>query len=66
MQENGIAVRRYYTANHALKYYEGRYRNQDLGYTEAIRDRIVSLPLHTIMTEEELNKLFTTVERYIE
>lgn len=64
MQANGIAVRRYYTANHSLKYYEGKYRSQGLEFTEAIKDRIVSLPIHTVMTEEEFQKMFNTVAEY--
>lgn len=64
MQEKDIAVRRYYTANHDLKYYKGKYRNQDLSYTNAIKNNIVSLPIHTIMSEEELDYLFTTVKSY--
>ena len=64
MQENEITVRRYYTANHDLKYYKGRYRTQDISFTEAIKNNIVSLPLHTVMSEEELSYLFTTVENY--
>jgi dTDP-4-amino-4,6-dideoxyglucose len=64
MQSNGIAVRRYYTANHALKFYQGRYREQDLSFTNAIKDKIVSLPLHTVMSDGELEYLFTTVEAW--
>lgn len=64
MQSKGIAVRRYYTATHSLTYYKGKYRNQDLSYTEAIKDRIVSLPLHTIMSDEELDYLFLTINSY--
>ncbi len=64
MQDNEIVVRRYYTANHDLKYYKGRYRTQDISFTNAIKDNIVSLPLHTVMAEEELNYLFTSVENY--
>ena len=65
MQAKGIAVRRYYTANHALKFYKGRYREQDLSFTNAIKDNLVSLPLHTVMTEEELDYLFSTVGAYL-
>ena len=65
MQEKEIAVRRYYTANHDLDYYRGRYRSQDISYTNSIKDNIVSLPLHTIMSDEELDYLFTTVENYL-
>jgi dTDP-4-amino-4,6-dideoxygalactose transaminase len=64
MQSFNIAVRRYYTANHDLRYYVNRYRCQDLSFTNEIKDRIVSLPLHTIMTEEEFKYLFQTTERY--
>ncbi len=64
MQEHDIAVRRYYTANHDLKYYKGRYRNQDLSYTDQIKNNIVSLPIHTVMSNEELEYLFSTVKSY--
>lgn len=64
MQAKNIAVRRYYTANHDLKFYRGRYREQDLSFTNAIKDRIVSLPLHTIMSEEEMEYLFRAVGGY--
>lgn len=64
MQQHNIAVRRYYTANHELKFYKGKYRNQDISFTDAIKDRIVSLPLHTVMSDEELDYLFTIVENY--
>jgi dTDP-4-amino-4,6-dideoxygalactose transaminase len=64
MQAKNIAVRRYYTANHDLKFYRGRYREQDLSFTNAIKDNIVSLPLHTVMSEEELDYLFQTVQSY--
>jgi dTDP-4-amino-4,6-dideoxygalactose transaminase len=64
MQANNIAVRRYYTATHDLKFYKNKYRQHDLSFTNAIKDNIVSLPLHTIMTEEEFDHLFTTNKAY--
>jgi dTDP-4-amino-4,6-dideoxygalactose transaminase len=64
MQQQNIAVRRYYTANHELKFYNGKYRSHNLTFTNSIKDRIVSLPLHTVMTEEELTYLFEAVENY--
>lgn len=64
MQNKNIAVRRYYTANHSLSYYRGRYRCQDLAYTEIIKDRIVSLPLFTQMTDEEICYLFDSVSEF--
>jgi dTDP-4-amino-4,6-dideoxy-D-glucose transaminase len=64
MQAHDIAVRRYYTANHRLTYYRNKYRDQGLSFTEDIKDRVVSLPLHTIMTDEELDYLFTTISSF--
>lgn len=64
MQAKDIAVRRYYTANHDLKFYRGRYRQQDLSLTNAIKDNIVSLPLHTVMSDAEMDYLFASVSEY--
>ena len=64
MQTKGIAVRRYYTATHDLKFYRGKYRRQDLSFTESIKDNVVSLPLHTVMDDEELDYLFGAVTSY--
>jgi dTDP-4-amino-4,6-dideoxygalactose transaminase len=64
MQTKDIGVRRYYTANHDLKFYKGRYREQDLSFTNAIKDNIVALPLHTIMADEEMDYLFESVRIY--
>jgi dTDP-4-amino-4,6-dideoxygalactose transaminase len=64
MQANNIAVIRYYTATHELKFYKDRYRQNNLDFTNAIKDRIVSLPLHTIMTQEEFDHLFNTIQQY--
>ena len=64
MQEHQIAVRRYYTATHELKVYAGQYRRQDLTFTNAIKDNVVSLPLHTMMSGEEMDYLFNTVSAY--
>jgi len=64
MQSKNIAVRRYYTATHDLKFYRGSYRQQDLSFTNRIKDSVVSLPLHTIMTTEEMDYLFDSVGAY--
>ena len=64
MQSKNIAVRRYYTATHDLKFYCGKYREQDLSFTNRIKDSVVSLPLHTIMTTEEMDYLFDSVGAY--
>lgn len=66
MQAKGIAVRRYYTANHDLKFYRGKYRQQDLSFTNAIKDNIVSLPLHTVISDEEMDYLFAVTKSWFE
>ena len=64
MQSKEIGVRRYYTATHDLKFYRGRYRRQDLSFTDAIKDNLVALPLHTVMHDDEMEYLFDTVRSY--
>ncbi len=64
MVEKQIAVRRYYTATHDLKYYKNKYRCQNLDFTNKIKDQIVSLPIFTIMSNDELEYIFTSVENY--
>jgi dTDP-4-amino-4,6-dideoxygalactose transaminase len=64
MKDKRIAVRRYYTATHALKFYQGQYRRRPLDYTNQIKDRVVALPIHTIMSDAEMNYLFDAVASY--
>lgn len=64
MFDNGIMVRRYYTAVHSLDLYRDKYETQDLSFTNNIKDRLVALPIHTIMSETEINYLFDTVKKY--
>jgi len=64
MQARGVVVRRYYTATHDLKFYRGRYRHQDLSFTNSVKDNVVSLPIHTVMSEAEMEFLFDTVAAY--
>jgi dTDP-4-amino-4,6-dideoxygalactose transaminase len=64
MQKCGIGVRRYYTAVHTLKYFRNRYPELNLEHTESIKDRIVSLPLHTVMSDAEIDYLFQSVKRF--
>ena len=66
MQSKGIAVRRYYTATHDLKYYRNSYREQDLSFTNEIKDKIVSLPLHTVMTDDEIDWIFAATSSYFD
>lgn len=64
MNENGISVRRYYTAVHTLDFYKNRYQQLDLSFTEEIKDKVVSLPVHTQMSEDEIDYMFQTVKKY--
>ncbi|MBN1185428.1 MAG: DegT/DnrJ/EryC1/StrS family aminotransferase [Bacteroidales bacterium] len=64
MNKNDIAVRRYYTAVHGLTLYKNKFKELNLDFTNSIKEKIVSLPIHTEMSDSELNYLFTTVENY--
>ncbi len=64
MEEHGIAVRRYYTSVHTLKYYKNKYHELDLSFTNAITGKIVALPIHTIMDQSEMDHLFSVVADY--
>jgi dTDP-4-amino-4,6-dideoxygalactose transaminase len=64
MQSMGVAARRYYTAVHDLNYYRGKYQEMNLGFTDAIKDKIVALPIHTTMSDREMDYLFKTVTDY--
>ena len=64
MQQHGIIVRRYYTAVHTLDLYRNKYKQLNLDYTESIKDRLVAIPIHTIMLDEDIEYLFTTIEKY--
>ena len=61
MQNNGVVARRYYTAAHLLDLYRGKYETQDLSFTNSIKDRLVALPIHTVMSDDEIDYLFETV-----
>jgi dTDP-4-amino-4,6-dideoxygalactose transaminase len=47
-----------------LKFYRGRYREQDLSFTRSIQDNVVALPLHTVMSDAEMDYLFAAVAAY--
>ena len=64
LQANNITVRRYYTAVHDLDFYKGKYLSFNLDYTDAIKDRVVAIPLHTIMDDDEINYIFEIVTNY--
>jgi len=64
MNKKDISVRRYYTAVHTLKLYSKRYKELNLDYTNSIKDNIVALPIHTLMTKKEINYLFETILSY--
>ena len=64
MQENNIMVRRYYTAVHELDLYKNKYMSLDLSYTNEIKDRVVSIPIHTLMENNEIDYLCETVNNF--
>lgn len=64
LESKNILARRYYTANHTLDFYKNKYPEQDLSFTEYIKDRVVSLPIHTEMTIEEINYLGQIVKSF--
>jgi dTDP-4-amino-4,6-dideoxygalactose transaminase len=64
MKSRDIEVRRYYTATHDLQFYRGRYREQDLSFTNEIKDNVVALPLHTMMQDDEIDYLFSAMRDY--
>jgi len=64
MHDRGITVRRYYTAVHDLHFYKDKYTCGDLTFTDSIKNRIVSLPLHTDMDDAEIDYLFKCVNEY--
>ncbi len=64
MKKHEISVRRYYTCVHTLKLYKNKYSTHNLSFTNSIKDRIVALPIHTIMEKEEIEHLFNTVSKY--
>jgi dTDP-4-amino-4,6-dideoxygalactose transaminase len=79
LNQEDIACRRYYTAVHSLKLYRNKFmcdkrstcscsgycqEEEGLKYTNSIKDRIVSLPIHTEMKKEEIEYLFNTCKKY--
>jgi dTDP-4-amino-4,6-dideoxygalactose transaminase len=47
-----------------LQFYRGRYREQDLSFTNEIKDNVVALPLHTMMQDDEIDYLFSAMRDY--
>ncbi len=64
MAIKNISVRRYYTATHDLTFYRGKYRSQNLDYTNQIKYNIVAVPVHTIMEDDEISYIFDTISSY--
>ena len=62
--DNNIIVRRYYAIVHKLKYYENKYRELNLDFTNSINGRIVSIPIFSEINRDEVNYLFNTIEKY--
>ncbi len=67
LANKNIAVRRYYTLVHMLTYYKDRFLCGDLSYTEKeLNGKVVALPLHSLMEEDEINYLFDSITEYFE
>ena len=66
MHSHDIMVRRYYTAVHNLDLYKDKCKTLDLEYTNKVKDRVVSIPIHTVMSDDEINYLFNTVSNFFE
>ncbi len=64
MKEQNITVRRYYTAVHTLEVYKNKYKELDLELTESIKDKIIALPIHTVMEDNEINHLFNSINSF--
>ncbi len=64
MKGQNITVRRYYTAVHTLEVYKNKYKELDLKLTESIKDKIIALPIHTVMEDNEINHLFNSINSF--
>jgi dTDP-4-amino-4,6-dideoxygalactose transaminase len=64
LKEYEISARRYYTSVHTLKYYKDKYQSLNLDCTNSIKDRIVALPIHSIMEQSEIDYLFSVIEKF--
>jgi len=64
LKDHDISARRYYTSVHTLKYYKDKYQSLHLDYTNSIKNRIVALPIHSIMEQSEIDHLFSVIDKY--
>ena len=77
--KKNITTRRYYTAVHDLKYYKNKFKcfeysnckckkycEKKLGLkmTEYIKNKILALPLHSSMKNNETNYIFKTINKF--
>jgi dTDP-4-amino-4,6-dideoxygalactose transaminase len=64
MKERNINIRRYYTAVHDLKYYKNRYEENDLYFTNKIKNNIIALPIYSKMSDNKVNYLFSSIKNF--
>lgn len=64
MLQNNVMVRKYYTSTHTLDFYKSEYSNLNLEFTEKIKNKVVSIPIHTEMSDDEINYIFNTIKKY--
>ncbi len=68
LEKNNIYVRKYYTSVKDLTFYKNKFKylKNTFNYSEKIKNKIVSFPLHSDMSEEKIKYLFQTIENYFD
>ncbi len=67
MESKKIYCRRYYTSIHTTTFYRKRIKKKDIKaipFTEYIKNKIVALPLHTDMKDNQINHLFSSIDNF--
>jgi len=68
LQQKGIPSRIYYPGAHHLQeaYRYLGYKRGDFPVSEQLAETVLSLPMHTEMTEEQLEYIVNSVKKYFE
>ena len=67
MASKRIYCRRYYTSVHTTTYYKQKIEAKDLKripFTEKIKNKIVALPIHSEMTNDQINYFFKNIRNF--
>jgi dTDP-4-amino-4,6-dideoxygalactose transaminase/spore coat polysaccharide biosynthesis protein SpsF (cytidylyltransferase family) len=66
LSEEGIGTSVHFIPNHLQSFYRGfGYKEGDLPATEKVFSGIVSLPLYPRMTEKDINRVITTIQKVL-